>query len=211
MVSIQLFPFSHHMLFTNLTYSHSPQKGKGCLLGRGTQKFYPITWSFYSQPSTEQCNSSPGLLQIGSSAYLSSSLGKNANSPRNVILGKTVLFSKNYFILNDKIFLQMQRKPYLTVLACEFLILMNHIMLHTRGKKRKKERGSYMSGENAPSKTFLLQLAFKGVLIILTKSVCSCYILQEQIQFMKRKVCSERHLESQKHEATGNTLQKTPS
>lgn len=26
MVSIQPFPFSHHMLFTNLTYSHSPPK-----------------------------------------------------------------------------------------------------------------------------------------------------------------------------------------
>lgn len=48
MVSIQLFPFSHHTLFTNMTYGHFPKKGKGSLLGRVTWKFHPTTWSFYS-------------------------------------------------------------------------------------------------------------------------------------------------------------------
>lgn len=48
MVSIQLFPFSHHMLIKNMTYSHFPKKGKGSLLGRVTWKFHPTTWSFYS-------------------------------------------------------------------------------------------------------------------------------------------------------------------
>lgn len=34
MVSVQLFPFSHHMLFANLTYRHSPPKGQKMSVGK---------------------------------------------------------------------------------------------------------------------------------------------------------------------------------
>lgn len=66
-----------------------------------------------------------------------------------------------------------------TFLAYEFSIFKNDVSYEK--KKKKKERGSYISGKNMLSNTFLPQLAFKGMFIILTKSVWSRLSLQEQI------------------------------